>query len=89
MSYGITKQGNRCGYQSSSLGHYTVLCVAGYLMRPYGRLRNSGNGSWKETYLLALRLSLGLRASLALIYSNLYKSKLKPFGLSISIRNGI
>jgi hypothetical protein len=62
--------------------------VAGYPTRLYGRLRNSGSGS-QQTYLAVPVLSPDLKASLALIYSSLYKSKIKPFSLSISIYNGI
>jgi hypothetical protein len=54
--------------------------VAGYLTRLYGRLSNSGNGSYKETCLAVLALSLDLKASLALIRSSIYRNKIKPFG---------
>ena len=48
-------------------------------MRLYRRLRNSRKYSRKEIYLAILVPLLNLRASLVLIYSNFYKSKVKPF----------
>lgn len=56
-----------------------MLYVAGYLTRLYGRLRNNGSGSYKETCLAAPALLLDLKGSLALILSRLYKNKTKPF----------
>jgi hypothetical protein len=63
--------------------------VAGYLTRLYAKLKNSGSGLWKKTCLVVPVHSLDPTASLAPIFSRLYKSKAKPFAWSIFTRIGI